>query len=301
MQKTILVVEDDDDLRNFLKKILTTHHYKVAEAADGAEALEAVEKFFPDLVLLDFGLPKVPGETVCVRIKQDHPEIIVIALTEKKQSEDVVHGLQIGVDDYISKPFVPEELIARIDTRFKTVANGKENLSKDEQSLSLDKITFRESIALIIIRIIVTEAIFGFSLFLLSILNSLVSPNINFDIFGLYALFFIFGFFVNLIFILYISIKWASEYTEVSKDGVIRHSGILHKKEQKYACNFVEAITVEQSFLGQIFNYGTIELYDPALKERVYLINISNPREYSERIEKIVEKPDTQPIPFIAS
>ncbi|MBI2595486.1 response regulator [Candidatus Daviesbacteria bacterium] len=306
MQKTILVVEDDDELRNYLKKILATHHYKVAEAADGAAALEAVEKFSPDLVLLDFGLPKVPGETVCVRIKQDHPEIIVIALTEKKQSKDVVHGLQIGVDDYISKPFVPEELIARIDTRFKTVPNGnmvseeESNTKQGEEAVSKGKITFRESLALIVIRIILTEAIFGFSLFLLSMLDSLASSYVNFNLFGLYALFFIAGFLVNLVVIWYIALKWTSEYTEVSRDGVIRYSGILHKKEQKFACNFVEAVTIEQSFLGQIFNYGTIELYDPALKERVYLINISSPKVYSKRIEKIVEKPDTQPMPFVA-
>lgn len=61
MQKTILVVEDDADLRGFLKKVLAANNFKVAEAADGAEALEAVEKYLPDLVLLDFGLPKVPG------------------------------------------------------------------------------------------------------------------------------------------------------------------------------------------------------------------------------------------------
>src|SRR3989344_4175585 len=117
MQKTILVVEDDDELRGFLKKVLAANNFKVVEAADGAQALETVEKYLPNLVLLDFGLPKVPGETVCVKIKKDHPEIIVIALTEKNQSADVVHGLQIGADDYISKPFVAEELIARIDTR----------------------------------------------------------------------------------------------------------------------------------------------------------------------------------------
>src|SRR5574342_1039121 len=101
MQKTIRIVEDDADLRGGLYKILTAHGFNVLEAADGAEALERVEKEKPDLVLLDFGLPVVSGETVCVKIKEDFPEIAVIALTEKSSKAQVVHGLQIGADDYI--------------------------------------------------------------------------------------------------------------------------------------------------------------------------------------------------------
>lgn len=298
-------MEDDDELRGFLKKVLAVNNFKVAEAADGAEALEAVEKYFPDLVLLDFGLPKVSGETVCVKIKKDHPEIIVIALTEKKGSLDVVHGLQIGADDYISKPFIAEELIARIDTRFKTAVKS-ESEPKDKLPLGeereLGKIILRESTALIIIRLISTEAIFGLAFFLLNLLFSYLNPFTNtIDLSGLYLLILVGAFFINIGIVILIVLKWNFEYTEVSREGVVKHSGILQRKEQKYACNFVEGAKVEQSFSGLLFNYGTIELYDPALKEQVYLLNVADPKKYSKAIQDIVSKEKNKPMPFIAS
>ncbi|MDO8638229.1 MAG: response regulator transcription factor [Candidatus Daviesbacteria bacterium] len=314
MQKTILIVEDDDNLRNFLKKVLAANNFKVAEAADGAQALEAVEKYLPDLVLLDFGLPKVPGETVCVKIKKDHPEIIVIALTEKTSSLDVVRGLQIGADDYISKPFVAEELVARIDARFKAVVNGQ-SIPEEKSALNVlpeadaslqaglakEKIIFRESIVLIIIRLICTEAIFGLSLFLLSILSSYLSSYLDATyLSSLYLIVLAGGFLVNIGIVISIALKWNSEYTEVSKEGVMKHSGILNRKEQTYACNFVEGAKLDQSLLGLLFNYGTIELYDPALKEQVYLSNIANPKRYSKTIQSIVSKENNKPMPFVA-
>ena len=304
MRKTILVVDDDDELRDFLKRVLAANNFTVIEASDGAQALEAVEKYLPDLVLLDFGLPKVPGETVCVKIKKDHPNIIVIALTKKNQSSDVVQGLQIGADDYISKPFVAEELIARIDTRFKTTTNGQVQLGAEESGLeesALGKIILRESVVLIIIRLILTEALFGFSLLLFSILYSYINSYLNStDLSTLYFIVLGGAFLINVGMVSLIALIWTSEYTEISKEGIVKHSGILHKKEQKYACNFVEGATLNQSFLGLLFNYGTIELYDPALKEQVYLLNIANPKKNSEKIQKIVSKKANKSIPFVA-
>ncbi|MDO8658288.1 MAG: response regulator [Candidatus Levybacteria bacterium] len=304
MQKTILVVDDDDELRGFLKKVLAANNFTVIEASDGAQALEAVEKYLPDLVLLDFGLPKVPGETVCVKIKKDHPNIIVIALTKKNQSFDVVQGLQIGADDYISKPFVAEELIARIDARFKTTTNGQVQPGAEESEVEeaeLGKIILRESVILIIIRLILTEALFGFSLLLFSILYSYINSYLNnSDLSTLYFIVLAGAFLINVGMVSLIALKWTSEYTEISKEGVVKHSGILHKKEQKYACNFVEGVTLNQSFMGLLFNYGTIELYDPALKEQVYLLNIANPKKNSEKIQKIVSKKANKPMPFVA-
>lgn len=301
VQKAILIVEDNDELRSYLKKVLASNNFRVAEAADGAEALEAVEKYMPDLVLLDFGLPKVSGETVCVKIKKEHPEIIVIALTEKTQSSDVVHGLQIGADDYMSKPFVAEELIARIDARFKTAVNEPGEVKEEEKAESR-KIILKESSVLIIIRLIFTEAIFGLSFFLVSILLYFLGSYTNTSFFSsLYLTILALGLFINIWIAILIVLKWNSEYTEVSSDGVIKHSGILHRKEQKYACNFVEGAKLEQSFLGLLLNYGTIELYDPALKEQVYLLNIANPKRNSKIIQDIVSKDKTKPMPFIAT
>jgi len=304
VQKAILVVEDNDELRSFLKKLLAANNFRVAEAADGAEALEAVEKYMPDLVLLDFGLPKVSGETVCVKIKKDHPEIIVIALTEKAQTLDVVHGLQIGADDYMGKPFDADELIARIDTRFKSVTNGKEATPEEpraKEKRESEKIILRESFTLIIIRFIVTEIIFGFSLFLISIIFYYLSTYLNPTyLSATYLIILAIWFLINIGTVILISLKWNSEYTEVSGEGIVKHSGILHRKEQKYACNFIEGVKVEQSFLGLLFNYGTIELYDPALKEQVYLLNITNPKSTNKTIQRIVSKEKDKSMPFVA-
>lgn len=306
MQKTVLVVDDDDELRGFLKKVLSVNNFKVIEASDGAQALEYVEKYLPDLVLLDFGLPKVSGQTVCVKIKKDHPEIIVIALTEKNGSFDVVHGLQIGADDYMSKPFVEEELIARIDTRIKAVAKEQGEVSDagvgQEQVEEMDtrKIVVRESIVLVAMKLIFTEIIFAVFLLILNFLFSYLDLNANVpNLADLYLIVMSGGFLINIGLIIMISLKWNSEYATVSKDGVVKHSGILHRKEQKYACNFVEGTKLEQSFLGLLLNYGTIELYDPALKEQVYLLNIANPKKYSKAIQDFLSKENSKTRPFV--
>ncbi len=301
MQKKILIVEDDAELRIFLRKILNANNFRVLEASDGAEALDKVEKELPDLVLLDFGLPVVPGETVCVKIKENHPEIIVIAVTQKKLSSDVVHGLQIGADDYISKPFVPEELIARIDARLKSVKEKDPPATKEtDQKSDEPRLIFRESIALIGLRLIITELIFGlaviFSTSFFSLLGTLLqTPNT----FALDITFLLVIFMINIIVVIFIMLKWETEFAELTGDSLIKHKGIFNKTEQKYACNFVEAITLEQSILGVILDYGTIELYDPALKERIYLINIAKPKKYREIIEKRVSQGRNRPMPFV--
>ncbi len=304
MRQSILIVEDDDELRGFLKKVLSTNNFKVLEAADGAEALELVEEDRPDLVLLDFGLSKVPGETVCVKIKKDHPEIIVIALTEKANSRDVVRGLQIGADDYISKPFVAEELIVRIDTRLKKAERKKNSPGASEvagRHNELNKIILKESIILVALRLIFTEALFGISFMLVALLINFLGHY--FDMTNLLLLYFaVFTVIIvfNIVIIFAIILRWQSEYVEVTRDGLIKHSGILYKKSQKYACNFVEAVMLDQSLLGRFFNYGTLELYDPSLKETIYMLNIANPKRNSELIEKIITKERIQPMPFVA-
>src|SRR5450759_2212660 len=140
MQKTILIVDDDKSLRDFLKKTLTDLNFNVMVADDGAEALEMVGKKLPDLVILDLGLPKVSGQTVCVEIKKNHPRIGVIIFTAKSESADAAHSLQIGADDYMSKPFTIEELLARIEARLKTTEEKKPQVK--EVITELNKIIF---------------------------------------------------------------------------------------------------------------------------------------------------------------
>src|SRR5438105_2946443 len=125
MIKRLLVAEDDEAISEYLKKILIENDYSVHLASDGVEALKYVEKHNPDMVILDLGLPKLSGESVCREIKKNFPQIQVIVLTAKSQSGDIVQGFKMGADDYVPKPFVGEELLARIKARFK--AQGEED------------------------------------------------------------------------------------------------------------------------------------------------------------------------------
>lgn len=120
MIHTILVVEDDDNLRSYLRDLLLDNRYTVYSEADGAKALKFIEKKQPNLVVLDLGLPTISGETVCADIKKNYPQIPVIILTAKDNVSDIVSGLNLGADDYITKPFESEELLARIKARLRT-------------------------------------------------------------------------------------------------------------------------------------------------------------------------------------
>lgn len=290
MQKTILIVEDDKSLRDFLAKTLADHNFNVVVADDGAEAMEMVEKKLPDLVILDLGLPKISGETVCVEIKKNHPEVIVIVLTAKSKSADAVRSLQIGADDYMSKPFEIEELLARIGARLKTTEEEK-SPPKTASAAESNTITFRESVMLIGIRLIMTELIFGVSFFLAVAAISFLDQYLTIENpFPLYLVLLIVLLIVNIKIIFSIILKWHFEYVEITKSAIIKHKGILYKKEETFACNFIETITLSQDFFGMIFNYGTLELFDPALKEPIYIFNIASPKKYSEVIKKIFSK-----------
>lgn len=115
----ILVVEDDQTIRELVRDFLVEHNYLVETASDGVEALEITKKQEPDLVILDLGLPKMTGESVCKEIKRLYPQMPIIILTAKNRIDDVLSGFKMGADDYISKPFEIEELLARIRVKLK--------------------------------------------------------------------------------------------------------------------------------------------------------------------------------------
>jgi diguanylate cyclase (GGDEF)-like protein len=112
----ILVVDDDPDIRDILKLTLAEENYEVFEAADGEAALKAIQTKSPDLVLLDYKIPKIDGRQVCRLVKKDlllrHLPIIMV--TGKGDISDKVGGIDAGADDYVVKPFEPKELLARI-------------------------------------------------------------------------------------------------------------------------------------------------------------------------------------------
>ena len=109
----VLVVEDEVDLNNLIRDQLVAAGHSVEQAFDGGSAVAAIEKTVPDLVLLDWMLPDLDGLTVCRQIRQRHV-MPVIMLTARTDEVDRVLGLEVGADDYVTKPFSPRELIARI-------------------------------------------------------------------------------------------------------------------------------------------------------------------------------------------
>ena len=124
----ILIVEDDMDINNLLVELLTGQNYEAVSAYSGTEALLWLEKQNFDLVLLDLMLPGMPGEDVLEKIKKDYQDTCVIAVSAKDDIESKIHMLRGGADDYITKPFDTEELLARVE-----VALRKNNKSGGKQ------------------------------------------------------------------------------------------------------------------------------------------------------------------------
>jgi DNA-binding response OmpR family regulator len=120
MSETILIVEDDLVLRETLEYRLADEGYRIATAADGYEALEAAQEDSPDLVLLDVMLPGIDGFEVC-RILRQEMTMPILMLTARTDEVDRVVGLELGADDYITKPFSMRELLARVKAQLRRV------------------------------------------------------------------------------------------------------------------------------------------------------------------------------------
>ena len=113
----VLVVDDEEDILNLVEYNLLKNHYQVSCVATGEEAMQFVSKSKPDIIVLDLMLPEIDGLEVCRRLKQNeqYKEIPIIMLTAKGEERDVIKGLELGADDYITKPFSPKILIARLN------------------------------------------------------------------------------------------------------------------------------------------------------------------------------------------
>ncbi len=109
----ILVVEDDQEIAEVLRRTLRQEGHEVRSAGDGEEALSAAAEFVPDLVILDLGLPKLDGVEVLRRLRADD-DVPVLILTARTDLDDRVEGLDTGADDYLVKPFERQELLARM-------------------------------------------------------------------------------------------------------------------------------------------------------------------------------------------
>lgn len=145
MVNTVLIVEDDSGLQKYLKELLLDNGYSVQTASDGIQALNSVEKLAPDLVVLDLGLPNMSGEAVCSELRKKNPELPVLILTAKDTTSDIVQGLNMGADDYMTKPFVADELLARIKVRLRVKNGGDSILKVDDLELDHKSLEVKRS------------------------------------------------------------------------------------------------------------------------------------------------------------
>ncbi len=135
--KTIMIIEDDVSILRGLKDNLSFESYEVMTSADGQEGLKlALEKKF-DLLLLDIMLPGINGYDICRRLKKEKPELPIIMITARGTEIDKVAGLDLGADDYITKPFSIPELLARI----RAVLRRTQATSKEIDSYSFGEVT----------------------------------------------------------------------------------------------------------------------------------------------------------------
>ena len=130
MENKILIIEDEESIRGFLKINYKKHNFIVIEAASGEEGLSKARLENPDIVLLDVMLPGIDGFQVCELLRQEFTDIGIIMLTAKGQDIDKIKGLENGADDYVLKPFNTMELILRTNSLLRRIA-GNANSRED--------------------------------------------------------------------------------------------------------------------------------------------------------------------------
>lgn len=139
IQNSILVVDDEERMRKLIKDFLTAKGYIILEAEDGEKALEIFEnnKNKISLILLDVMMPKLDGWSVLRQIRQES-KVPVIMLTARGEEQDELFGFELGVDEYISKPFSPKILVARVDAILRRINKNLEQI-KDFGGIEIDK------------------------------------------------------------------------------------------------------------------------------------------------------------------
>lgn len=141
MTNRILVVEDDQRLCQFLASELQLEGYEVMTADDGMSALEKVRESSPDLIILDWMLPRISGLDICLRLRKTGIKTPIILLTAKDEIPDRVLGLNSGADDYLTKPFSIEELLARINAHLRRLQSLENSDTLQFADLTLNTLT----------------------------------------------------------------------------------------------------------------------------------------------------------------
>lgn len=135
MQKKIMIIEDEDSIRGFLKINFHRENFIVIEASSGEEGLSKIRLEKPDVVLLDVMLPGIDGFQVCEMVRKEFSQMGIIMLTARSQDLDKISGLEFGADDYVVKPFNPIELILRVKALLRR-ANALEKTDNNNIILS---------------------------------------------------------------------------------------------------------------------------------------------------------------------
>ena len=137
----VLVVDDDPDVRDSLRRSLTFEGYQVTEAADGAQALGAIAAARPDIVVLDLQMPVLGGLETCRKLREQGDDVPVLMLTARDGTRDRVTGLDAGADDYLPKPFALEELFARLRALLRRTTTNTKTGTLRFADLELDTAT----------------------------------------------------------------------------------------------------------------------------------------------------------------
>lgn len=143
--KKILVVDDEVKIVEVVRSYLNYSGYDVFEAYNAKQAFELFEKINPSAVILDLMLPDMTGEEICRQLRK-HSRVPVIMLTAKVEEEDILRGLDIGADDYVTKPFSPKQLVARVNALLRRVSGDPvlliNTVSFNENDLVIDNLSY---------------------------------------------------------------------------------------------------------------------------------------------------------------
>ena len=135
---TARIVDDDDTVGDVVAAYLERAGIAVLRAADGIDALTMVATEHPDIVVLDLMLPGIDGLEVCRRLRRSAPDLPIVMLTALGEEDDRIHGLEVGADDYLTKPFSPRELVLRVQSVLRRAGGATTSSATDLPDISVD-------------------------------------------------------------------------------------------------------------------------------------------------------------------
>jgi len=142
MRRKILIVDDDKEIRKLVEIYLRNEGFDTISASDGIEALSVLEKETVDMIVLDVMMPRMDGIQTCMRIRENN-NIPILMLSAKSEDMDKILGITSGADDYLSKPFNPLELVARVKSQLRRQEMFKKETRKDESIINIHDLQIR--------------------------------------------------------------------------------------------------------------------------------------------------------------